>query len=143
MSKYEYRVKRFASDKSGATAIEYAAAAAFIATAAIGVAGAVNTTIHAESHATFLNGKVLLASSKQELARVAARSSSDPIQTGSTTEQTEASEDRAPRARKAAPSKSATPLCNAGDDVRPCKLDLASEQFQGWRHTIIDWSEDH
>lgn len=142
MSKDEYRVRRFVTDRTGATAIEYAAAAAFIATAAIGVAGALNTTIYAESHATFLNGKVLLASSKQELARVAARSSSDPIQTGSTAEPDNRADLRATRARKAVASANSTPLCNAGEDVRPCKLDLNKESFQGWRRTILEWSDD-
>lgn len=145
MSKYVLRVKQFATETGGATAIEYAAAAAFIATAAIGVAGTLNSTIQAESYATILNGKVLLASSKQELVRIAARSSSDPIQTGSTAEPDEPSENTAPRARKAvaaANSAKTSPLCNAGDDVRPCKLDLAQENFKGWRGTIVEWSRD-
>ncbi len=145
MSKYMLRVKKFATETGGATAIEYAAAAAFIATAAIGVAGALNSTIQAESYATILNGKVLLASSKQELVKIAARSSSDPIQTGSTTETDGPADDSAPRARKSISSANAAkgqPLCNSGDDVRPCKLDLTQESFQGWRGTLVEWSRD-
>ena len=145
MSKYALRVKKFATETGGATAIEYAAAAAFIATAAIGVAGTLNSTIQAESYATILDGKVLLASSKQELVKIAARSSSDPIQTGSTNETDEPTENAAPSARKpisSASSPKAQPLCNSGDNVRPCKLDLTQASFQGWRGTIVEWSRD-
>ncbi len=145
MSKYGLRVKTFATETGGATAIEYAAAAAFIATAAIGVAGTLNSTIQAESYATILNGKMLLASSKQELVRIAARSSSDPIQTGSTTETDAPAEASTPSARKSissANAKKTPPLCNSGDDVRPCKLDLTHENFQGWRGTLVEWSQD-
>ncbi len=145
MSKYELRVKKFATETGGATAIEYAAAAAFIATAAIGVAGTLNSTIQAESYATIFNGKVLLASSKQELVRIAARSSSDPIQTGSTSETDEPAENTAPSARKPvsnATAPKAKPMCHSGDDLRPCKLDLTQASFQGWRGTIVEWSQD-
>ncbi len=145
MSKYVLRVKGFATDTGGGAAIKYAASAAFIATAAIGVAGSLQSTIQAESYATIQNGKVILASSKQELVRIAARSSSDPIQTGSAAETDEPVENTTPRARKSmshATSASTPPLCNSGDDVRPCKLDLSKESFQGWRGTLVEWSRD-
>ena len=145
MSKYVLRVKGFAADTGGGAAIKYAASAAFIATAAIGVAGTLQSTIQAESYATIQNGKVILASSKQELVRIAARSSSDPIQTGSTSETDEPAENVTPSARKAISSASAPkaqPLCHSGDDLRPCKLDLTQASFQGWRGTIVEWSQD-
>ena len=143
---YAYKIKQFAADTRGATAMEYAVGAAFIVSAVVGVIGAVGTTIKAESYATIVNGKVVLASSEKELTRIAARSSSDPIQTGSTSGAADDEEEIAPRARKprakVSPA-SATPFCNSDDDVRPCKLDLSSASFQGWRGTMLEWSQDH
>ncbi|MCP5083608.1 MAG: Flp family type IVb pilin [Alphaproteobacteria bacterium] len=142
---YASMVKQFATDKRGATAVEYAVGVAFIASAVLGLAGAVGTTIKAESYATILNGKVFLASSKKDLVRIAARSSSDPIQTGSTADAPESADDMVPRARKMktrVSEASATPFCNSGDEVRPCRLDLTKQSFQGWRGTMVDWSPD-
>lgn len=146
MSKYASKVERFAADASGATALEYAAAGAFIATAALGLFGALGTTIKAESYATLVDGKMLVAASKRDMVRIAARSSSDPIQTGSTAEPYQAPAKSSPRARNSADNAAATTataLCNAGDKVRPCKLDLTKPGFQGWRGTLVEWSRDH
>ena len=143
---YALRVKQFVTDACGATAVEYAVGAAFIATAVIGVAGALGTTIKAESYATIINGKVLLASSKKDLVRIAARSSSDPIQTGSTVDANKPADGAVPRARDTkgkVNEAAATPFCNAGDEVRPCKLDFTKQSFQGWRGTMVDWSTEH
>ncbi len=142
---YASKIKQFATDASGATAVEYAVGVAFIVSAVIGLAGALGTTIKAESYATIINGKVLLASSKKDLVRIAARSSSDPIQTGSTADTSENADGSAPRARNTKNEingASSTPFCNAGDKVRRCKLDLTKQSFQGWRGTTVDWSTD-
>lgn len=141
---YVLKVKQFVADARGATAVEYAVGAAFIVSAVIGLAGALGTTIKAESYATIINGKVLLASSKKDLVRIAARSSSDPIQTGSTVDTNASMERGTPRVRtNNKPNEtSSTPFCNAGDTVRPCKLDLTQKSFQGWRGTMVDWSTD-
>lgn len=142
---YVSKVKQFIADVSGATTVEYAVGAAFIVSAIVGLVGAVGTTIKAESHATVLNGKVMLASSKKDLVRIAARSSSDPIQTGSTADATEGVADVAPRLRNLkdlAHEANAISLCNAGDQVRPCRLDTTKQSFQGWRGTLVEWSSD-
>ncbi|MEM8647331.1 MAG: hypothetical protein AAGF86_13435 [Pseudomonadota bacterium] len=142
MVEYAYRVKRFVRDRSGVTALEYAAAGAFIATAMLGLVGAVGNTVSANSYATLNDGKLLLASAKQEIIRLATRTSSDPIQTGSTTETHHAREKASHSARnrgRAAATLRAAPLCSGADGEHTCKLDLSHPSFQGWKGTIVEW----
>lgn len=149
MSKYASHIKRFGRDCAGATALEYTAAGAFIATAALGLAGAIGTTIKAESYATLLNGQVLLASSKKDAVRIAARNTSDPIQTGSTSAPkaeisgTERARQRALKRAQAKKKANAIPFCNAGEHVRPCKMDMSKPVFKHWRGTVAEWLPDH
>ena len=145
MVEYALKGKRSIRKKRGVTALEYAAAGAFIATAMLGVVGAVGNTINAQSHATLAEGTMLLASAKNELMRFATRSSSDPIQTGSTTDRQQAREATALNARKLSrkdPVQQAAPLCSGEDGARTCKLDLSHPSFQGWRGTIVEWDGD-
>ncbi len=144
MVEYAYRVKRFARDKSGVTALEYAAAGAFIATAMLGLVGAIGNTISAKSYATWDDGKMLLTTAKNDLIRFATRSSSDPIQTGSTSDAHQVRGTASPSARKLSgndPIQQARPLCSGPDGTHTCKLDLSHPSFQGWKGTIVEW--DH
>ncbi len=143
MSKYGSRVKQFGRNARGATALEYAAAGAFIATAALGLAGAIGTTIRAESYATLLNGKVLVASSKKDLVRISARSSSDPIQTGSTSAASEPRKRKARARRLARAKRKSLPVCTSADVGRSCRLDISHASFKGWRGTDAVWLPDH
>ncbi len=145
MVEYAFRVKRFVRDKSGVTALEYAAAGAFIATAMLGLVGAVANTISAKSYATVNDGQLLLASAKQELIRFATRSSSDPIQTGSTAETHPARDKASPGARtpnSAGATLEVAPLCGGVGGEHTCKLDLSHPSFHGWKGTIVEWDRE-
>ncbi|MEM8687614.1 MAG: hypothetical protein AAGF81_09810 [Pseudomonadota bacterium] len=145
MVEYAYRVKRFIRDKSGVTALEYAAAGAFIATAMLGLVGAVGNTISAKSYATWDDGKMLLASARSDLIAIATRSSSDPIQTGSTSDSHHVRGTSSSRAHTLNGNdriKQARPLCSRADGTQTCKLDLSHPSFQGWRGTIVEWDRD-
>lgn len=145
MVEYALRGKQAVRGKRRVTALEYAAAGAFIATAMLGVVGAVGNTINAQSHATLAEGTMLLASAKNELIRFATRSSSDPIQTGSTSDIQHVREASPPNARKLSrkdPIQQAAPLCSGEDGARTCNLDLSHPSFQGWKGTIVEWDTD-
>ena len=76
-------VKRFLKNECGATAIEYAMGASFIAVAIVGGLGAIGSTLEKETFAK-LNDGLITASINADTARDEDARIADPILTGST-----------------------------------------------------------
>ena len=145
-------VKRFLKNECGATAIEYAMGASFIAVAIVGGLGAIGTTLEKETFAK-LNDGLITASISTEVRQSDEDQIADPILTGSTESaaafeveeepvtkapasfaiESEAEADVRPPIYTA--STAAASTCEGPDTPSSCSRAFGNAIFDGWKGT--------